>query len=422
MRWSALAEGRAGTPRDWVAGELAVLGGSAQYGALDGLLARAARHADGGTATYAGRGDGGYGALRPGSDGLLLPPRFRAVVLAAEGAPLPSGEPTPAAVAAMGVLADAEGVVLACDHVAQAEGAASSGVATWDELAPGRTTLLRLATDGSGAPRVTSGEVALSGVLSGGGGGVTPWGTWLSAERLAFGTPEGWRAEHGWVFEVPVDAPSSATPASALGRFARAGMAVDATTGTVYQCEAGSAGRLWRFEPVRLGNLAGGRSQHLIVRERGEPLRPGRSLIGEWVHDGAVTEDVALAGLLGCRLVGGVLWLHGRGGRLWEYRPAGGGGLLRLVADGLAAPLADLPVVTPRYGLLLAEPAPCGTPSLHGVTLDGRTVPLAQSADGATWRAPTFSPDGRLLFVALAGGGGPARILAIWGPWEDGCL
>ena len=95
--------------------------------------------------------------------------------------------------------------------------------------------------------------------------------------------------------------------------------------------------------------------------------------------------------------------------------------------------MPDNLTVSPRGGLVLCEDG-TANPCMHGLTADGRLVPLraqhrapgrrAQRHRAATSRCgefagATFSPDGRWLFVNIQS---PGITLAITGPWERGLI
>ncbi|MEJ7608189.1 MAG: alkaline phosphatase PhoX [Bryobacteraceae bacterium] len=72
-------------------------------------------------------------------------------------------------------------------------------------------------------------------------GGVTPWGSWLSCEESGRRIGCRLRKDHGYVFEVPVATspgrPAEPIPLKQLGIFAHEAVAVDPTTGIIYETE-----------------------------------------------------------------------------------------------------------------------------------------------------------------------------------------
>ncbi|MEL6274217.1 MAG: alkaline phosphatase PhoX [Bacteroidota bacterium] len=111
--------------------------------------------------------------------------------------------------------------------------------------------------------------LSLAGTYRNCAGGVTPWGTWLSCEEDI--TVKGGYAEkdHGFVFEVPASAKieiAPPKPIEAMGRFNHEAVAVDPTTGIVYQTEDAGDGLLYRYIPnVRQRLHEGGRLQALAI-------------------------------------------------------------------------------------------------------------------------------------------------------------
>lgn len=69
-------------------------------------------------------------------------------------------------------------------------------------------------------------------------GGPTPWGTWLTCEETILDFSRIGGAKHGYVFETDSDpAQSIAQPIVGMGRFVHEAVAVDPTTGYVYETE-----------------------------------------------------------------------------------------------------------------------------------------------------------------------------------------
>ena len=99
-------------------------------------------------------------------------------------------------------------------------------------------------------------------------GGITPWGSWLTCEESRT-TPDAEASQyHGYAFDVPASARGlvKAEPLRAMGRFNREAVAVDPSTGIVYQTEDSGTGLLYRFIPDQPGELArGGRLQALAI-------------------------------------------------------------------------------------------------------------------------------------------------------------
>ena len=92
---------------------------------------------------------------------------------------------------------------------------------------------------------------SLGGTHGNSGGGVTPWGTWLSCEETGLDVRSGSGRKHGYVFEVhPDPALTTGQPIVGMGRFAHEAAAVDPVTNIVYLTEdaAGKSG-FYRYIP-----------------------------------------------------------------------------------------------------------------------------------------------------------------------------
>ena len=72
--------------------------------------------------------------------------------------------------------------------------------------------------------------------------------------------------------------------------------------------------------------------------------------------------------------------------------------------------------VTPSGGLILAEDGG-GVQHVLGVNQRGESFLIARNAaDDTEFTGPTFSPDGRTLFVNIQS---PGTMFAITGPWDN---
>jgi secreted PhoX family phosphatase len=117
-------------------------------------------------------------------------------------------------------------------------------------------------------------------------GGPTPWGSWLTCEETTEGVPDRGQ-DHGYVFEVPVDAtgPVDPIPLKSLGRFVHEAVAIDPQSGIVYLTEdrsyvaaSGLGSGFYRFVPAPRDDLRGGQrtSDWRRGRGRGGELEEGR--------------------------------------------------------------------------------------------------------------------------------------------------
>jgi hypothetical protein len=271
---------------------------------------------------------------------------------------------------------------------------------------------------------------------------------------------------HGYVFEVPVSGPPSLEPLVAMGRFVHEAVAVDPSTGIVYETEDARRSGLYRFIPRTPNRLAeGGRLQMLAVQGRpridlrsGQPAglrfpiswvdipEPDRAHTNRGNKDGRGVFDQGLAagGAIFARLEGA--W-HSEGrvyvtstdggqakmGQVWELDIASQS--LRLVFESPGADVLNMPdnlTVSPRGGLVLCEDG-TANPCVHGLTREGRLVRFARNTvvlngerngfagdfQKYEFAGATFSPDGEWLFLNLQT---PGITVAITGPWSDGVL
>ncbi|MDB4291790.1 PhoX family protein [Maribacter sp.] len=102
-------------------------------------------------------------------------------------------------------------------------------------------------------------------------GGVTPWKSWLSCEEDVTKKSGEVEQDHGYVFEVPAmqQGVTKPIPLTDMGRFNHEAVAVDPTTGIVYQTEDRNDGLIYRFIPkIKTDLKSGGRLQVLAVKDK----------------------------------------------------------------------------------------------------------------------------------------------------------
>lgn len=409
----------------------------------------------------------GYGPLAPAGDELALPEGFRYVKFGVEGTPMSGGVATPRAHDGMAAFGMPDGRIrLVRNH----EDKDPPGVArpladpslAYDPLAGGGTTTLVIRVDDAGAPALERDFVSLCGTTVNCAGGPTPWGTWLTCEETTQGGSRGWFEPHGYVFEVDAaaDRPERPEPLVAMGRFVHEAVAVDASTGIVYETEdVNRRSGFYRFIPSTPGVLGdGGRLEMLGIA--GDPeadlrtgQRVGARLPVVWVEipdpDPADAESRTLAVYLQGRERGGArlsrlegcwagdesIYFHStnggdaHSGQVWRYLPEEEA--LVLVFESPDPDVLDGPdniTVSPRGGVVICEDGSGGN-HLRGLTPEGEIFDLARNIlNGREFAGACFSPDGRILFVNIQGdldSFGPGNLgitLAIWGPWENGPL
>jgi secreted PhoX family phosphatase len=451
--------------RSAMAAGVGTLGG----GLFDALVARAAYAGNRG-----GPGDGsGYGPLSPAGDDLALPPGFQYRVISNEGDPMDDGFPTPKAMDGMAAFPLPNGnVLLVRNHEDGQAGntlrprppgstSTSAGILNdrldthygprafaFDTYAAGGTTTLEV--EPHGQRQIVGQHWSLVGTLRNCAGGPTPWGSWLTCEEsLESSSATGYAANHGYIFEVPLDtAPGSPTQPVALrhlGRYAHEAVAVDPATGIVYETEdQGDGSGFYRFvpssQPTRPGDLAVTSGVLQMLKVVGAPQYEtainqtvGAALAVEWVtitNPDPVPVSVVISGqtlsavfveglaaggarfrrLEGCWYGNGqIFFISTNGGNMgfgqvWAYDPASE--TLRLVAESPNHDVFDGPdnvCISPRGGLVFCEDA-TGAQFVKGIAPSGEVFPLARNLrNSLEFAGACFSPDGQTLFLNLYG-------------------
>lgn len=395
------------------------------------------------------------GPLRPDPQGLLdLPVGFSYRVLSRLGDAMSDGGTVPDSADGMGCFALADGrIALVRNHELRVNqdggGPLGQGFDRRGDGAvlPGGTTTLVLDPGGT---RVERQYRSLAGTIRNCAGGITPWGTWLTCEEDVTRAGRGVGRDHGWVFEVPADAPGlvDPVPLTAMGRFNHEAAAVDPHSGIVYLTEDRDDGLLYRFIPHTPGKLAaGGRLQALAIpgltdsRNRADPVLPaGQWQPARWIDLDRVEapdDDLRQRGAaLGATLFARGEGIHMGAGEVYFCCTSGGaaklGQIFRLAPSresgdriqlfyesrsASAFNTGDNLTVAPNGHLIVCEDQYTATVDNHlrGITRDGVAYPLARLRIQTELAGACFSPDGRTLFVNVYS---PTATLAITGPWH----
>ncbi|GIW53260.1 MAG: hypothetical protein KatS3mg081_2615 [Gemmatimonadales bacterium] len=435
--------------------------------ALEALAACASL---GNARSLAGPGEGGYGSLERAGPELALPRGFQYRVIGVQGSVMSDGYLTPGQHDGMAAFALPNGNIrLIRNHeVANAPrpNAAIGNVSkAYDPGAGGGTVSLEVDPE---TRELVKSFVSLNGTWRNCAGGPTPWGSWLSCEEAFFGPESGFGKMHGYVFEVPAAAEELVEPMPlvALGRFVHEAVAVDPTTGIVYETEDYTRAGFYRFLPERpflpgrRGDLAaGGKLQMLAVKGKPRYDTRNRQRMGEelpviWVdiddpdpqggpeevsavfEQGYARGGAVFARLEGCWYGDGNVYIVSTNGgdaelgQVWQYAPSGPEeGWLRLIFESPSRRILNRPdnvTVSPRGAVVLCEDSGADRQYVRGLTRDGRVFDIAANlASNSELTGVCFSPDGRTMFFNAFGdarGRQPGMTFAVWGPWEQGAI
>jgi secreted PhoX family phosphatase len=405
----------------------------------------------------------GYGPLFPTADQttglplLHLPEGFSYVSLGWTGDLMANGLRTPSAHDGMAAFKyQGHRIRLVRNHE-QGNGTPFSG-AYYDGGASGGTTTLVFDTK-EGA--LIESSDSLSGTIRNCAGGPTPWDSWMTCEETTVFVGQA----HGYVFDVPSEGFSDATPIREMGRFSHEALAVDPLSGFIYQTEdAGNSSGLYRYvpnkkhKPAEGGELSMLKVQRQSLANLGAGFPNGATFDVEWVSidtpdnqsptmpgnfvwaQGRAKNAATFARLEGCwygkdkriyivSTSGGAVGQ----GQIWVYDPKEE--TISLLFESPSPAVLNAPdniTVSPRGGLVLCEDGG-GEEFLHGLTVDGEIFQFAKNSvvlsgerngitgnfAGSEFAGACYSPDGDWLFANIQS---PGITVAITGPWQNGAL
>ncbi|NBD18503.1 MAG: DUF839 domain-containing protein [Cyanobacteria bacterium] len=422
----------------------------------------------------------GFGQLQPDPNGIFdLPPGFNYRVLSRTGQTMDDGGAVPTAPDGMDSYSDGNGnAILVRNHELSINSEdevansfkANPTIPIYDPGAIGGTATL---TVGPGN-RLQGQRRSLAGTENNCAGGSvkvnsrSSLGSWLSCEETIIlpASDNQLQKRHGYVFEVPADAPSDAEPLRAMGRFLHESIAEDPETGYIYETndDFNELGLYYRFRPNKVGDLRqGGVLEALVIPDmpgvdttnnNEDTIAVGTKMPVEWVevpvpdpednlqdsgpNNQRKIQHQMLDGQTKVRDVAALFnrtegsWYDGEGGIVICATDAGPEELgqiwrldvrnqtLELLAEPRNPEILQSPdnvTVAPWGDIIICEDGD-GTDRLIGLTPNGEFYVLGRNGlNTAELAGANFSPDGKTLFLN-APQKGPGVTIAITGPWE----
>ncbi len=300
--------------------------------------------------------------------------------------------------------------------------------------------------------------LSIAGTIRNCAGGPTPWNSWITCEETNLKKGEGREQDHGFNFEVPASAKIRLTdplPLKDMGRMNHEAVAVDPSTGIVYQTEDRYDGLIYRFLPKKSGKLEkGGRLQILAIkgqksmdtRNWDESTFPvNKPFEVEWLDIDNVEspeDDLRMRGFE----KGAAKFARGEGmwfgnnevyfactnggterkGQIFRYKPGKWEGArnekdqpgkLELFVESKKTDIlknCDNLTVSPWADVITCEDR--SKPNIVGITPKGELYQFAHNVGyESEFAGGVFSPSGKTFFVNIQH---PGLTFAITGPWK----
>ncbi|MEA5509735.1 alkaline phosphatase PhoX [Crocosphaera sp. UHCC 0190] len=390
-----------------------------------------------------------FGKLISDPNGILdLPKGWQYQVISQVGKSMSDGTSVPTSFDGMAAFPGENGqIILIRNHELSPHefpGVIASKEHKYDHLSQGGTTTLIINKNRTLAQEF----VSLAGTNRNCAGGATPWHSWISCEEEistpqlnSQENPDNVSVKHGYNFEVSSQSKIAKPIAlTAMGRFRHEAIAVDPSTGYIYQTEDQNDSCFYRFRPRQPGNLqAGGILEALVIEEmpsidtsKNYPLNQPKSV--KWVQiENVDPDDDTLR--YEAQKKGAAIFKRGEGiclakgefyftctsggnaekGQIFRYNPAKE--TISLFVESPGAEILDYPdnlTLAPFGDLIVCEDG-AGEQFLIGVTPQGECYRLARNAyNNSEFAGVCFSPDGQTMFVNIYS---PGLTLAIWADW-----
>jgi uncharacterized protein len=355
-------------------------------------------------------GAGPYGPLQPADlNGIMLPKGFRAREIARGGQPVGlTGYPWHLFSDGSASMRQSDGgwIFAANSELPGGQGGASA---------------IRFRSDGS----IADAYRILEGTDTNCGGGLTPWGTWLSGEEVSGGR----------VWECDIYGKKQAVPRPALGVFSHEYVVAHAAERRFYQTEDESGGGFYRFTPKRWGDLSEGLLEIATLRKDG--FVEWRRVPDPLARAGPVRDQVKEAshlrrpeGLCVDSRTGIVYLVESSAGRVFAYDSADETYERVYAEQDYRDPILTDPdnaVVSPISGdLFVCEDA--GDLDICMITPEGELARFlhlsgAQHGDPTTdatseTTGPSFDPSGTRLYFSSQRAYVAGAVYEITGPWR----